>query len=296
MPAPAARLRLRTASSVGAVSSAAAVAAGAATVPAVPSGLEGAVADAVATAGATAVPQWNIGPAFTNSTGTYPDYSVTVPTIAGEGWSDFILSWFQTPMYWLHDYAAVPWWAAIGLATLALRVGTARLYFGSLRGAARMQMHSEEVADYQRRMKAAQAKGDQAALGDVVTEFRAFMKAKQLPSPLTFVKNILLQMPLYVASFFAVKRLARDAHLVPGFATGGSSWFTALHIPDPTFTLPIASLFMSWLSIWTNPNVVGIPQAELSAAGQRLLFTVLGGVFSVVAMKMPAVSSSESCC
>lgn len=159
-----------------------------------------------------------------------------------------------------------------------------------LKGAARMQMHAEEMADYQKRLKVAQAKGDQSALQELIGEFRAFMKAKQLPSPFTFVRNILIQIPVFVGTFFAIRRLTRDAHLVPDFADGGAAWFTALHIPDPTYAIPLASLAFSCLSIWTNPNVVGIPQAELSANGQRLLFTLLGGVFSIVALKMPAVS------
>ena len=204
-----------------------------------------------------------------------------------------------------------------------------------VRGASRMQLHSEEVADFQVRLKAAQASGDSDKLAQVGGEFRDFMKAKRLPSPFVFLRNILIQMPLFIGTFVALRGLASEAHLIPGFspavaaassalgAAGGAAavstataasatasaaaatataaasalpsavWFSSLHLPDPTFILPITSLSLSAISILSNPNMMGIPQAELTPGGQRLLLLTLGGVFGYVAVSMPAVSRRE---
>jgi membrane protein insertase Oxa1/YidC/SpoIIIJ len=154
-----------------------------------------------------------------------------------------------------------------------------------------MQMYAPQIADYQRRIVDVKARGDQTELQSLAMEFHAFMKSKGIPHPFTFIRNVLVQMPVYLGSFFAIRRLARDAHLIPGLNDGIPSWLPGLHLPDPTFILPAVSLALSWIAIWTNPNAMGIPAAELSPAGQRLLFSTLGGVFFFVGAKMPAVSN-----
>jgi hypothetical protein len=74
-----------------------------------------------------------LGPSVTNATGTYPDYSILSPTIAGEHTTDWLLSWFQKPLYMMHD-AGLSWMAAVAIGSLAVRGSTAPLYFSSVRG------------------------------------------------------------------------------------------------------------------------------------------------------------------
>lgn len=73
-----------------------------------------------------------VASAASKATSMYPDYSITVPTVAGEGTLDWCLSWFMAPIEYLHDPLGLPWWAAIVTASVALRVFTARVYFKSV--------------------------------------------------------------------------------------------------------------------------------------------------------------------
>lgn len=95
-------------------------------------------------------------------------------------------------------------------------------------------------------------------------------------------------MPLFITLFTVLRTYAREAHLIPGFASGGTAWFTALHLPDPTGTLPILSACLSIASIAANNNMQGIPQLDLTPGGQRVLFGSLSAFFSVATLWMPA--------
>jgi hypothetical protein len=65
--------------------------------------------------------------------------------------------------------------------------------------------------------------------------------------------------------------MARQAHLFPEFTLGGPEFAQFLHIPDPTYTLPMAAVVLGIASTFTNLSTNGLPQYGLTAGGQRLL-------------------------
>jgi hypothetical protein len=95
-------------------------------------------------------------------------------------------------------------------------------------------------------------------------------------------------MPIFITLFTVLRTYAREAHLIEGVATGGTAWFPALHLPDPTGVLPIVSAVLSISSIAVNNNMQGIPQLELTPGGQRVLFGSLSGFFNLLTIFMPA--------
>lgn len=219
--------------------------------------------------------------------GRFPDYSITVATADGTGWSDRILHVFQLPIEFLHDTVGLPWWGAIVAGSIALRAITLRTQLRAMRSGARMQLHMEEFTAFQKRMQAAQAAGETAQVLVLRGEMREFMKKHHISFGAAFAP--LVQIPFLFGTFWAIGRFARDAHLLPDFIHGGTAWFTEMCASDPTLMIPTASVAMSLLSVWANPAMNGIPQAELTPKGQRLLFTTLAGLFSYVTFTFPVV-------
>ena len=224
--------------------------------------------------------------------GRFPDYTVTVPTSGGTGWTDWIMHGFQLPFEFLHGSLGLPWWAAIITGSLLVRGITASTVLKAIRSGARMQAHMDDIQQFQQKMTEAQAAGDKLRMLSVRADMTAFMKRNKISFLAAFAP--LLQIPFLIGMFWAVQRFARDAHLLDGFMDGGAAWFPALCAPDPTFVIPIAGVAMSIASVWTNPAVNGIPQAELTPRGQRILFTSLATLFSWVAFTFPAVSACGS--
>jgi membrane protein insertase Oxa1/YidC/SpoIIIJ len=103
------------------------------------------------------------------------------------------------------------------------------------------------------------------------------------------------QLPVFIAFFSTLRAMAREAHLVDGIAAGGVAWFPALHLPDPTGLLPLASVILSVAAIRVNNNMQGMPNLGLSAGGQKVIFGGLSALFNTFALWMPSVSLAAGC-
>lgn len=224
--------------------------------------------------------------------GRFPDYSVLIPTSEGSGWIDTLLHGFQLPFEALHGQLGLSWWTSIVAGALLIRLVTMRTGIKALRSGARMQAHMEDIQLFQQKMTDAQAGGDKLRMLSVRQDYSAFMKRNKISFFAAFAP--ILQIPLMIGMFWAVQRFARDGHLLPGFVDGGGAWFTALCAPDPTATIPAVAIICSIAALWINPGVSGIPQAELTPTGQRILFTSLAGLFSWVTFSFPAVRRART--
>lgn len=208
--------------------------------------------------------------------------SITESTLTSGG---YISSWMQFVDVF-HTHLDLPWWGAIIAMSAALRVVTIPLFFRSVRTGARIQEATPEMTQFQAALAAAQAGSDKQVVQDLVARQRLFMKERGIRMRDIFLP-LLVQTPLFISSFIALRTFAREAHLVPGFMDGGMLWFTALHLPDPYGLIPLTSVAMSSLAIALNPNITGMPQQGLTRGGQRLLFMTLSTLFQAVTLWMP---------
>jgi 60Kd inner membrane protein len=231
-------------------------------------------------------------PPYEMSFGSFPDYSIVHKTGDAGGLLDSFMYYCQLPFLELHNFG-VPWWGAIVGGTVLYRLVFGNSMMNSMAMGARMQNHFDEMQSYQKRMQVAQQNGDEAGKMAAAQELQAFMKRHNIKHLKMFLP--ILQLPLVFSLFWSVSRLARDSHLLEGFYNGGiEGWFPLLTQPDPTYVLPAIAVGGSLLSVLTNFAAHGVPQAELSPKGQKLLFGSLalgfGWAFTV---DMPAVSTSS---
>jgi YidC/Oxa1 family membrane protein insertase len=200
------------------------------------------------------------------------------------------------------------WCFVIFSTTVFLRALTAvYAFFPSIVTASKMQSLQPQIQAFGDRIRDAQRSGQnvQAILQEQLT----FMRAHNV-SPWRLLKPMLIQAPLFMAFFLALRTLALEAHLIPSLTNPSLtsisfeglkvvdtfSFFSltlpAMYLPDPSglfgFGLPFFSILASLASVLINPNMQGIPQMELSKKGQKVLFSFFIVFFTAAIVNAPA--------
>ena len=200
----------------------------------------------------------------------------------------------------LHEVGGLEWWGAVAAASVGLRCATFVLFFvRSTRMGAWMQHYSETLTGFTDRLTAERAAGNKEGSAAVMKEYFAFMATKDLSLAKNIVAPAVAQLVIFASFFTGLRKLAEEAHLVPGLAAQQAcegTWLLALHLPDPTYALPIASAILSAAAIAANPNMAGVPQAELTPGGQKVIFGSMATLFNLAACTFPSVRVGDAAC
>lgn len=130
-------------------------------------------------------------------------------------------------------------WATIASITICLRLALFPLVARMQSNGARLAAIQPQTAALMSRMTEAKKVNDTQALG-VYTRQLQQLFAENKCHPLYSLSLPLLQVPLFMTFFFAVRGMAMLP--VPQFKEGGLGWFTDLTLPDPYYILPITSV------------------------------------------------------
>lgn len=160
----------------------------------------------------------------------------TVAT-AGLSFSDTLLQPAMFLLNTVHDVSGMPWWMAIGVATVLVRTAILPLSISTMRNSARMGALQGEIGDRREEVMAAMRTGDQSKAMKKQEEMKTFMTDAGV-SPGKLLMGPLVQFPIFISFFVAVRRLALND---PTMTTGGAFWFTDLSVADPMYILPVVS-------------------------------------------------------
>jgi len=163
----------------------------------------------------------------------FPDLTLTTSYLEEGSW--YISQWMR-PVALAHDVLGLEWWAAIAAVSVGLRLAVAPLFFLQISTGAAFQEHTEATVDFQRRWAA--MKDNREAITELAVERRNYMKRHGLRMSYILVPTI-AQLVVGVSFFWALRRLAAEAHLLPGFLEGGVASFTQLYAPDAFVLLGI---------------------------------------------------------
>lgn len=135
----------------------------------------------------------------------------------------------------IHTMAGVPYWEAIVLTTIGLRICLLPVVLKTVQGSARMALMRPEMQKIQERMK------EDSNLDDPNVKLRYQMEMKALfgkfkVNPLRAVLWPMFQLPIFIAFFIALREMGQ---YFPGMATGGDFWFTDLTVADAYYILPV---------------------------------------------------------
>lgn len=154
---------------------------------------------------------------------------------AASSFSDTLLQPALALLNTVHDVTGLPWWLAIGTATLAIRTLLLPVTLMTMRNSARMGALKDEIAERREAVMVAVRAGDRPAAADRQKDMQQFMRNAGV-TPLKVLAGPLVQFPIFISFFVGLRRLSQAD---PTFATGGVAWFVDLAVRDPIFVLPV---------------------------------------------------------
>lgn len=184
------------------------------------------------------------------------------------GWSP--VGMVQNCLEFLHVSLDVPWWGAILIGTVVVRVLMFPLVIMSQRNSAVMNNNLPEIQLLQMKMTQARQTGNQLEAARYAQEMMLFMKEKGL-NPLKNILVPLAQAPLFISFFMGLRGMANCP--VESMMHGGLWWFADLTVPDQYFILPLITSATMWATI-----ELGVDGGRLEAQNMQLMRYVLRAI------------------
>jgi len=147
----------------------------------------------------------------------------------------------------------------MGVGIIVISAGIKLLFtpaaFGMTFHAQKMKLIEPEMKNFQAAMQRLNAGGNFAGSKQLSREFQELREKHGLISIMPVVS--LLQLPVLISWFFALRDISTLPDKYPGMKTDGFLWFQDLSSPDPYYILPILSALMSYYNISFSPRVSG---------------------------------------
>lgn len=156
----------------------------------------------------------------------------------------------------VHGSTGLPWWASIMVTTAGMRAASFPIMLMQIKNTYRLSQARPEVEALVAHMKEEQAKGNPNATAEYQQRVAAVW-ARTGANPLKSVATLLVQAPLFVGFFSALRAMA--AAKVPSLTEGGTLWFTDLTVPDATYGLPLlaAATFLLTVEVGAADGMEG---------------------------------------
>lgn len=156
-----------------------------------------------------------------------------------------------SPIGWCLHYldflnSVFPWWGAIAIGTILLRLSMFPLVIGTQRTAAKMNEILPEQAILKEKMNQARLVGDSVEFARLANESHTLFKRHNV-NPIKSMLAPLAQVPVFLTLFLTLRRMAN--YPVESLKTGGVAWITDLSIPDPLLILPVITSLTLWATL-----------------------------------------------
>ena len=182
----------------------------------------------------------------------------------------------------IHLGAGVPYWEAIVLSTIGLRICLLPVVLNAIRSSGRMAWLRPDMERLQAALKAS---GDMGADSNLQTKYKMEMKAlftKHKVNPFKAMIWPIFQFPVFISFFMGLKAMGE---YYPGFTTGGAYWFTNLSVGDPTLILPIINSLTFLIMLEIGADGVQIKNMETF----KWVMRGVGVVMVPLTMELPQV-------
>ncbi|ESO90327.1 hypothetical protein LOTGIDRAFT_123644 [Lottia gigantea] len=135
----------------------------------------------------------------------------------------------------LHISLDIPWWGAICLLTVCLRVLMFPIFIKSQINAVNLHNIMPEMTRHQARFTEAKRSQDMMTMAMAHKDLVDFMKESKF-SPFMMMYPM-LQAPVFISVYWGLRGMANAP--VESMKEGGMLWFTDLTLSDPTALLPV---------------------------------------------------------
>lgn len=144
-------------------------------------------------------------------------------------------------------------WGAIAVVTVAIRLCLSRLVISGQKHNVRLQAVQPQMNRMMERIKQASAEGDQQSVSVLGQTLKNLMAEHQV-SPLKPMMVPLAQLPVFIAMFYGLRRMAEAPF--PQLKEGGFGWVMDLTLPDPYYILPITSMVLTNIVLRVSENLL----------------------------------------
>jgi YidC/Oxa1 family membrane protein insertase len=183
------------------------------------------------------------------------------------------VGWLQYMIEYIHIHASLPWWGAIVASTFLLRIVIFPVVMKIQKNGVLMNNINPEIHKLMKRQREYKQMGNKA-LADQYSHKIWSVYQKHNCNPLKMAVMPLIQLPLFLSFFIAIRRMA--AVPVESMKTGGVFWFTDLTVPDPYYVLPVLACGCFVASIELGGETgVGNPQTARLKNVFRLMPIIL---------------------
>lgn len=175
----------------------------------------------------------------------------------------------------VHIWSGTPWWASIMLTVATIRIAQFPFYLRMSDTTARMKELNPQVVGLTKKMREAQARGDQMGMVMGRQKVSALYQAAGVNR--LWIGFPLTQLPIFYGFY---KNLYGMAELkVPGLVEGGKFWFHDLTVCDPYLILPIVSSMSMGLQIYLGGEAGASMQTKRMKQGMVLFLPLISFLF-----------------
>ncbi|XP_010559124.1 PREDICTED: mitochondrial inner membrane protein OXA1-like [Tarenaya hassleriana] len=167
----------------------------------------------------------------------------------------------------VHSFTGLNWWASIVLTTVMIRGLTVPLLLNQLKATSKLNMMRPRLEEI--RQEISSKAMDPEAMAEGQKRMQALFHEYGV-TPFTPLKGLLIQGPIFISFFFAIRNMAEK---VPSLKSGGTLWFTDLSIPDSSYVLPLLTALTFLITVEYNmqEGLEGNPVAGTMKTFSRIL-------------------------
>lgn len=181
--------------------------------------------------------------------------------------ANFLIEYVMAGLDQVHVLLGVPYWGAIVICTIGIRVLLFPIALKTIQGSARMAAMRPEMSKVQEIAKQRDMMSDPRLQKQYEKDMKAlFVKYKV--NPLHAVLWPLSQFPVFIALFLTLENMGK---YYPDFATGGTLWFTNLSVADPYYIWPIFNALSFLAMIELGADGIQMEQQRTFKAAMRLV-------------------------
>ncbi|VVB03506.1 unnamed protein product [Arabis nemorensis] len=146
----------------------------------------------------------------------------------------------------VHSFTGLSWWASIVLTTVIIRGVTVPILLNQLKATYKLNILRPQLEELRQEMSTKNT--DPEAMAEGQRKMQLLFKQHGV-TPLTPLKGLIIQGPIFISFFFAIRNMAEK---VPSFKTGGTLWFTDLTTADTTYILPLLTAVTFLIMVESN--------------------------------------------
>lgn len=192
---------------------------------------------------------------------------------------NFVVGKLMAAIDYMHVAGDMPYWGAIVLVTIGIRVMLLPVAYKTIQGSARMAVMRPEMQKVQAAMQMDPNFDDMRTKSIYQQQMVALFK-KYKVNPMRAMLWPLAQFPVFIASFLALKDMSS---FYPGLQTGGTLWFVDLSAADPYYLLPVFNSLTFLLMIELGADGVKMDQQKTF----QMVMRGLGVAMVPLTMYMP---------